>query len=214
MIALKALAAAAQENGWATVEGSMESLGWQVRFSDWALIPSRKNGPQVETLTPTTAQAAPKQSLSATYGQGAQPLHTDGAHHPNAPDLVILSVDEPSAVPTLLWRLDRKELSVQTWSDLRHGLFTVRTGDDAFLAPAFTDGRLRFDPGCMTPSDARARRVVEFFEAKRDDAALHQWSSPGTLLAIDNRMVLHARASAEEEPGRVLRRASIRMKGA
>lgn len=191
----------------------MESIGWQVRFSDWTLIPSRKNGPQIETVTPTVAEDAPKQSLSATYGQGAQPLHTDGAHHPNSPDLVILSVESPSVVPTLLWRFDRKGLPIQTWADLRNGLFTVRSGDDAFLTPAFTDGRVRYDPGCMTPSDARARRVVQFFDEKRDDASVHHWSSPGTLLIIDNRKVLHARASAEEEPDRVLRRASIRMKG-
>lgn len=165
----------------------------------------------VQTLTPTTREAAPKKSLSATYGQGAQPLHTDGAQHPHPPDLVVLSIDAPSEVPTLLWRFQGKGLSSETWSDLRHGLFTVRSGSDAFLAPAYAGDRVRFDPGCMTTGDARSRRVVEFFESKQDEATVHQWTKAGILLAIDNRKVLHARASADAEPGRSMRRIAARM---
>jgi hypothetical protein len=39
-------------------------------------------------------------------------------------------------------------------------MFLVRNGRDSFYAPALSrDLRYRYDPGCMTPFDARAREV-------------------------------------------------------
>lgn len=209
---LSALATAAQSDGWSSAPGRIERVPLQARLMGWTVVPSRTDGPEVDRLTPKTREAAPRQSLSARYGRGRQPLHTDGAHHAHPPDLIVLSVEAASEVPTLLWRFREIYPPSPLSSDLRHGLFTVRSGSEAFLAPAWVGDHLRFDPGCMTPSDARSRRVVEFFAGKHNVAFSHQWKEPGLLLVIDNRRVLHSRGAADNEPGRAMRRVSIRIR--
>lgn len=211
MLSLHALVEQARADGWVAVVGTLDSARYQASLLGWTLVASRRGGPKTEVLTPHGPEEAPKQSLSATYGLGAQPLHTDGAHHRTPPDLVLLSVEEPSAVPTMLWRLPDTGFGSEISQDLRHGLFTVRSGNEAFLAPALERGRVRYDPGCMTAGDARARRVTDFFGSMSEEATQHDWSSSGVVLAIDNRSVLHARASAESEPTRSMHRVAIRI---
>lgn len=71
-------------------------------------------------------------------------------------------------------------------------------GPDSFFAPAFSDGRYRFDPGCMTACDARARQVEEYFMSQLADAVTCEWTSGGQVLVMDNRQTLHARAAVTE----------------
>ena len=111
----------------------------------------------------------------------------------------------------MLWRFPDLGIPAETWHDLRHGLSTVRTGNSAFLAPAFDRGRVRFDPGCMTPADSRSGRVIDFFSRMQNEAFRHEWTASGLILAIDNRKVLHARGPAEEEPDRAMLRIAIRV---
>ena len=211
MISLAKLVQDARRDGWVSVEGRIDSVPHQASLLGWEVIPSRKSGPEKDVLKPTKSQDAPKQSLSAKYGYGAQPLHTDGSHHKEPPDIVLLSVEAPSKVPTMLWRFPDLGIPAETWHDLRHGLFTVRTGNSAFLAPAFDRGRVRFDPGCMTPADSRSGRVIDFFSRMQSEAFRHEWRVSGLILAIDNRKVLHARGSAEDEPDRAMLRIAIRV---
>lgn len=172
---------------------------------------SRKAGPLAEVLKPTATSDAPTKSLSAKYGTGDQHLHTDGAHHVRAPDVILLSTSVSSDVPTLLWKFSTGRAPGDVLQSLRNGLFTVRSGKDAFLPPALEGTRLRFDPGCMDPSDQRTRRVMAFFESARDGAERHDWTTSGKVLAIDNGRILHARASAEGEPDRTMRRVTLRL---
>jgi hypothetical protein len=211
MLSLETLVQQARQDGWAAyVEGRIDMVPYQVQYLSWTIVPSRRGGPTTDVLKPATAQDAPRQSLSATVGLSTQPLHTDGAHHPVAPDIILLSSETASSVPTLLWSFSNAQIPTATGHDLRHGLFTVRTGKDAFLAPALDRGRVRFDPGCMTPSDSRSSRVADYFSALGTEATPHYWTQPGLLLAIDNTKVLHARGSAEDEPDRSMHRISIR----
>ena len=192
----------------------MDDVGYQARFLRWDIVSSRTGSPLADRLKPTDAQRRlPRQSLSATYGGvGTSPFTPMAPIHVRPPDVVLLSVDGPSDVPTLLWKFRTGRVPVEQWHDLRHGLFTVRSGQDAsLLAPAFEGSRVRFDPGCMDPSDLRARRVSAFFEAVRENAVRHDWTESGKVLAIDNRTVLHARASAEGEPKRVMHRVTLRL---
>jgi alpha-ketoglutarate-dependent taurine dioxygenase len=65
----------------------------------------------------------------------------------------------------------------------------------------------------MIPCDARARDVVAFFSEAAAAAVEFLWDAPGKLLVIDNRRALHARASAVDDPKRVIERVSFRLKG-
>jgi alpha-ketoglutarate-dependent taurine dioxygenase len=62
----------------------------------------------------------------------------------------------------------------------------------------------------MTPSDSRARRVAEYLLSRADEAVQHEWVG-SSMLAIDNRTVLHARGSADDEPDRTMYRMAVRL---
>lgn len=200
---LHALINAALNDGWA----STTCLRWsgveverQVRLLRHSIVPTRGGQElKLEVLQPTEKAHAHPNSLSALYGQGPQPLHTDGAHQDEPPEVILLTAQEPSAVPTLLWRL-ADHLPKENIHDLHEGPFTIRGGRRTFLAPAVVGhGRrtcVRYDPGCMTPADGRARRVAELIEARVADASHFDWQVPNTVLAINNRQVLHARGDA------------------
>jgi hypothetical protein len=74
-------------------------------------------------------------------------------------------------------------------------MFLIRNGRDSFFAPALAGRRYRFDPGCMTPCDARAHEVAQYFAAEVEHASTHNWSAGGQLLVVDNHRTLHARAA-------------------
>ena len=204
----------AMESGWAAGHGTLDNVGPQASFLGWEIVSSRTTGSLADVLKPTDPTDAPKQSLSAKYGRGEQPLHTDGAHRRPPSDVILLSAEGPSDVPTLLWRFDPSRVPADRLHDLRNGLFTVRSGKDAFLAPAWDGSRLRVDPGCMDPSDQRARRVLAFFESVRDQAERYDWTAASKVLAIDNRRILHARASAEGDPDRAMHRVTLKLREA
>lgn len=95
------------------------------------------------------------------------------------------------------------------------GLFVVGGGVDKFLAPAH-DYRTgwRYDPGCMTAADQRAREAMEHIEGFRESAFVHEWTEPDSILMIDNRIALHARSAVPEgDESRVLKRVAFRIGG-
>lgn len=212
------LIALARRDGWATGICSVQKLELQTWGRPYATVAGRSRTGGFEELRPTDPELAEKHSLSAIYGRGEQPLHTDGAHLTEPPDIVILAAAEPTPVPTLLWHhqavaKDAFELE----EDLRNGLFAVDDGKEAFLAPAQTgwaraSSRIRFDPGCMTPVDSRARRVSAHFTKTIRTSTTFEWTQQHQVLVIDNRNVLHARAAAADDPDRSMQRLMLRIK--
>lgn len=214
---LQDLITTALADGWASTtelkwsEGHIER---QIVLFGYSFAPARDRQLKIEVLKPLEKADARPESLSAQYGTGQQPLHSDGAHQDEPPEIILLATKEPSAVPTLLWRLPA-QLPAGVANDLHEGLFTVRSGSRAFLAHA-VDGygsgrRVRYDPGCMEPADARARRVAAFIQTATSDATHFTWDAPQTVLAISNRHVLHARGDASQEPDRRMERAALRV---
>jgi Taurine catabolism dioxygenase TauD, TfdA family len=209
---LKALAAAVLEDGWASGQGDVDSVRRQAASLGWAEVAPRRGDPAVSLLRPAGAGAAHPRSLSAVYGLGQQPLHTDGAHLSAPPDFIVLISQEPSATPTRLWQ-GGKSHSGRTGMPLdamQHGMFLVRNGRDSFYAPALSGSRYRYDPGCMTACDARAREAAQYLDQQHAEATSHEWAG-GEVLVVDNRHALHARAAvAEGDLGRELARVAFR----
>src|SRR6476659_9755482 len=97
---------------------------------------------------------------------------------------------ETSSTPTRIWN---------PWSSInpqdQHGMFVVRSGGDTFLAPAVAGRHLRYDPGCMTPADAAARRLHSTLHAPPSEAVHDvQWTMRNQVLFLRNRTILHGRA--------------------
>lgn len=199
---LKALAKNAQAHGWATGSGDIDSIRKQAASLGWTEIPTRRGDAAVSVLHPMSADAARPRSLSATYGLGQQPLHTDGAHLTDPPNLVLLISESPSTTPTRLWRAvwayQRGRQRIEP-AVLRHGMFLVHNGHDSFYAPALSGQQYRFDPGCMSACDARAHEVEQYFANQITQAATYEWHGGGQVLVIDNHRILHARSAVAED---------------
>ena len=214
MANLEALSVEARAKGWTSASGGVESIRKQAVSLGWAEVAPRRGDATVSVLRPVTESAAHPNSLSAVYGLGQQPLHTDGAYLQEPPDVLVFICERPSATPTQLWRPDvpaRRRRPLSTTSALSHGMFLVRNGRDSFYAPALSGSGYRYDPGCMTPCDARAREVQRYFEQQFSRASAHEWSAAGQVLVVDNRRVLHARSAvAEGDLDRELTRIAFR----
>lgn len=121
---------------------------------------------------------------------------------------MVLAAEKPSPVPTMLWRGNYRRTAHDI---LNHGLFKVNDGVSPFLAPVYEGGRYRFDPGCMTPADSRARRALAYLEQALQTATPFFWTEPDQVLVLDNRAVLHGRADAAADPERELKRVMFRL---
>ncbi|HUZ51688.1 MAG TPA: hypothetical protein VMU94_04075 [Streptosporangiaceae bacterium] len=209
------LVTGAQRDGWIAATDDIEAIRRQAAAHGWDEVPVRRGDQPVSVLKPVQPGSARPRSLSAQYGLGDQPLHTDGAHLASPPDLVVLAASGPSQTPTRLWAYDRVTRGKEDppRAALSNGMFLVHTGRDSFYAPVIAGNRWRYDPGCMTPCDARARHVGEYLAAQLARAWTWEWTRAGQVLVIDNRSVLHARAAvAAGDEDRELTRVAFRPK--
>ncbi len=204
---LDTLAERARAHGWSVGNGTVTQVQKMAKSLGWTEVPIRRGGPAVAILRPKDRAQAQRRSLSAQYGRGAQPLHTDGAHLRTPPEILVLASTDVSTTPTLLWTRKRfGRLHKGPPDFVRHGMFVVNSGSDSFFAPAWDGAYFRYDPGCMEPCDARARQAALYFKDPAGLTTEHAWGEPGTILVIDNRQALHARASAMDEPDREIQR--------
>lgn len=205
MTHLEELSRKALDRGWASDVSDLAQLLDDARRLGWSPVPIRAGEPAVSTLRVVDRANAHRNSLSAMVGTGAQPLHTDGAHLRRMPDIVVLSAAAPTTTPTMIYRPGVPTLAQ------RSGVFRVGGGRGAFYAGAVDSvGRWRYDPGCMTPTDAEAREAATQFRVMSDAAERHEWSRPGEVLVIANRRVLHARAAATDADSRRVHRVALR----
>ncbi|BCW44721.1 hypothetical protein StoSoilB5_19050 [Arthrobacter sp. StoSoilB5] len=215
---LKDLWNEAKQKGWAVGTGELRELDLQSSACGWDAVATRNGEGPTTVLRPVTRTAANPRSISAIHGLNEQPLHVDGSHMPTPPDAIVLFCKTPNQTPTKLWQfVGRRALpSVRPpVGDFEHGIFVVGSGPWAFLAPALEGKRLRYDPTIMEPADARARGVAEYFKSIQVNALSFNWEEPNTFLVIDNRSVLHGRATVTEgDTERVLVRKTFRIEGA
>lgn len=202
-----------QTQGWTVAAGSAVTALYEIaKRARWQRIANSPGASRQSTLLqPKTRESAAPRSLSAIYGLDAQPLHTDGAHLKEPPDIILLSSLELSSTDTVIyvpprehgqWTFDENgKPSVQPGlpEHIRQGIFTVHGNEGKFLAPAYQNGRMRFDPVVMSAGDAHARATIKFFESAQTEAVNHKWDRPELLLFVDNRRVLHARAKVADD---------------
>lgn len=194
---------------WLSCLGTIEDARIAGAELGWTEHPVRRGDPVVSDLRAVSKDDAHPSSLSAIVGFDAQPLHTDGAHLIQPPDVIVLASTGPT--PTATRILDIDSGSHIPRDALRHGIFSVATSPDRLYATALTAARLRYDPGCMTACDQRARTVVEYFSGAFNDSHRHEWTaSDGQLLVVDNRWTLHAREAVQtNEIDRTLQRVAF-----
>lgn len=205
---LSAAVAEARGRGWATCGVPLVQALVHARASGVRVVPTRRGEQPVGVLQARQINEAHPRSLSARYGLGVFPLHTDGALLRPPPDLVLLEAAEPSPTgATLLFSIHPAALSRRQEDAMRRGVFSVGAGHQGFYSTVLAaDGTVRFDPGCMAPLDPDARYARDWFHEAVGSADAHQWDDRAVTLVIDNRRCLHGRSDVTHHPGRTLRR--------
>lgn len=167
-----------------------------------------------EVVQPIVADEAHPRSLSARYGLGALPFHTELSHRPRPCRYLLLGCVDPGspAAATMLldWRrlgFAREELGL-----LEEAPVLVRTGRRSFYSTILGPGGafLRYDPGCLEPIDERGRKAMQLVEDRvmRAPSYAYYWRR-GDVLIIDNWRVLHGRSPSDHGSGRSLARILI-----
>jgi hypothetical protein len=167
-----------------------------------------------EVVQPRAADDAHPRSLSARYGLGALPFHTELSHRTRPCRYLLLGCIDPGlpAAATMLldWRtlgFSREELDL-----LEDAPVLVRTGRRSFYSTILSPGGafLRYDPGCLEALEERGRQALSLvgdrIAGARSEA--HHWRQ-GDILIIDNWRVLHGRSPSDRGSGRSLARILI-----
>lgn len=172
---------------------------------------SRKGGGLVDHLRPTSANAAKPRSLSALYGTGSFPWHTDGAHWPVPPRYLVIACAQASAntAATIIW--DARQSLALNGEAARQANFRVCNGAHSFYATATSPLQqyYRYDPGCMSPMDSTAQHLQETIENEGTSVSSQIVWAPGLIAVIDNWRCLHRRANADQDATRYLLRTTV-----
>ncbi|WP_030132032.1 TauD/TfdA family dioxygenase [Pseudomonas sp. QTF5] len=172
---------------------------------------SRKGGDLVDHLRPTSANAAKPRSLSALYGTGLFPWHTDGAHWSVPPRYLVLACAQASAntAATIIWDA-RQSLALNSQA-ARQANFRVCNGAHSFYATATSplQSYYRYDPGCMSPLDSTAQYLQGAIEDEGTSVSDQIAWAPGLIAIIDNWRCLHRRTNAEQDSARYLLRTTV-----
>ena len=174
---------------------------------------------QVERISPKMSSQTRPGTMSAIYGMGAFPLHSERAHWRVPPRFLIFrSAGDLSDRPTTLFdshcfardRVLAQELLQTPW--------IVRWGEVSFRSPVLRvpsggvrPWYVRYDRCCMTTCDQPRNGLAERLECALAAAEpeYHHWL-PGIVLLVDNWRVLHGRGeSSHSDWGRVLERVVV-----
>ena len=204
-----------EDRGWARVPGITgtsdllrlaTSLGKPVENARHALI---------SQLRVVASMEARPMTLSARFGTGAFPLHTDTAFWPvPAKFLVVLArgdIRRTTTVCSLRRILDLGGINLM--KVIEKSVWIVRGNHGNFyrqmtLSTKGIRSGVRFDRQCMKPANASAREVAAYFDS--DDCATvveHVEWRPHTAVVISNWHTLHGRGSRPvNEEQRILQR--------
>ena len=169
-----------------------------------------------EVIQPRAIADAHPRSLSARYGLGTLPFHTELSHRTKPCRYLLLGCIDPGSPTAATMLLDWWNLgfSQQELDLLEVTPVLVRTGRRSFYSTIVAPGGafLRYDPGCIEALDARGRNALRLVEDRiagaATEAEAHHWRQ-GDILIIDNWRVLHGRSPSDQGSGRRLARILI-----
>lgn len=190
----------------ATVAQAHEYVDGLLRLFGTPVRARRQTGP-LQAMSPAEAHPA---SLSAAFGLGKFPLHTDTAHWAKPARYLALLCMRAGEIATETQVLDmQQEHIVSDLRDhMRQSLFFVHGGRTSFYSAALPlHGEfLRYDPGCMEALNLAGRQVVEWFMAAQANGSVQKLSlRDGDLLVVDNWRVLHARGPVLDRSRQIVR---------
>ncbi len=163
----------------------------------------RNSGEIIQKLTPTLANDAHPNSLSARHSFANFPLHMDTAHWVSPCRYVILGCSNVGSGNRKTKLLDFRSLSIsKSEKNLLYSTpFRVINGRHSFYSSVLSDQRefIRYDPGCMFPTSSNGIKLLKVFSEERWNNKIEEieWQT-GTVLIINNWRVLHGRGLASK----------------
>ena len=139
---IERLLAALAGDGFAVTRTSLEEFdALATRLGSSVSV--RRNGPITDQLMPTPSDQAAPRSLSAIYGLGTFPFHTDAAHHRVPPRYVLMRLADgaTSTTPTQLVDAEPGAFTLPDSKTLTRETWLVRGGFDERSTRPYSIGR-------------------------------------------------------------------------
>lgn len=214
--------AALAEHGWSRHAAELQDADALIceiaRIGDLlgARAPGRA-GAMEEVVRPRAATEAHPRSMSADYGHGALPFHTELSHRLRPCRYLLLGCFEPGSPGAATMLLDWRTLgfSPDELQLLQDAPILVRSGRHSFYSTILPPDRayLRYDPCCLEAIDGRGQQALQLVEERLTAASpeVHHWCQ-GDILVIDNWRILHRRGPSGRHSGRRLARVLINVR--
>jgi hypothetical protein len=173
------LAAKIVADGWSMVGWPDASDLLQLVAGLGAPVPSRFRGALVDRLAPLERHQGRLGSMSAHYGKGEFPFHTDTASFPMPPRYVALRLapGHASKTPSLVVDWQRLAFTESERKVLANDVWFVFGGRGHFYTPILNFTRvanrslIRFDQCCMRPGSSFTARAADILHARLEGGA-------------------------------------------
>lgn len=205
----------AEERGLATVKG-IDDRGSLLELARSLGNPLRNaDGEFMRELRVVPCTVARPSTLSAAFGSGSFPLHTDTAFWAVPARFLVMRAIGDNRRPTTvcpfgeLFGLAGERLATA----IRKSVWTLKGSTRSlYCEMAFRTSNqcrgFRYDRQCMAPANPAAREVDEYIRSRLPETAVQQISwSDGTAVVIANWQSLHGRGpEPPQEQERILQR--------
>jgi hypothetical protein len=182
-----------------TIKSDKELI--ELAYSLGQPISSRVNSTIIDHLVPTESSDAHPQSLSANFGIGNFPFHTDGAYFKIPPRFIIMRYLNgiPKPTPTVI--CDLNQLNSEDKGYLKHSIWKVKSRNNEFLSTILSDDEtfFRYDRCVMTPVIS-IKQNESYFESMIDELPKTEinWTI-NKVVIINNWTTLHTRPKIKEQ---------------
>lgn len=182
-----------------TIKSDKELI--ELAYSLGRPISSRVNSTIIDHLVPTESSDAHPQSLSANFGIGNFPFHTDGAYFKIPPRFIIMRYLNGITNPTPTVVCDLNQISTDDKGFLKYCIWKVKSRNNDFLSTILSDEEnyYRYDRCIMTPVLSK-KQNESYFESVIDELPKTEinWTI-NKVVIINNWTTLHTRPKIKEQ---------------